>query len=136
MVLSLLLYAALIPAVAGAVSILIPLRFLGIRSRSRATVVAAVSVVAAIVAATVPASEKRIGKRESRLDDFMPRWQFEERHAIAVRAPPARVFEAVRTVSAGEIRFFGLLTSIRRGGRKGPESILMAPEKQLSLIHI
>ena len=36
----------------------------------------------------------------------------------------------MRDVSASEIRLFGLLTSIRRGGRKGPESVINAPEQQ------
>lgn len=130
MVLSVAIYAALISALAGATSILMPLRFLGIRSRLRGAAVAAVGVGVAVVAAILPASEKRIEKHQSRLDDFMPRWQFDERHTIAVAAPPEKVFEAIRTVSANEIQLFGLLTSIRRGGRKGPENILNAPGHQ------
>jgi hypothetical protein len=61
---------------------------------------------------------------ESRLDEFMPVWQFRERHVIRIAAPPARVFAAIKEVRAKEIAFFNILVWIRRGGRSGPESIL------------
>jgi hypothetical protein len=65
-------------------------------------------------------------KPETRLDEFVPVWQFGEHHAIRVAAPPERVFDAVKRIPAGEITFFRLLTWIRRGGRNLPESILNA----------
>jgi hypothetical protein len=65
-------------------------------------------------------------KPETRLDEFVPVWQFGEHHAIRVAAPPERVFDAVKRIRAGEITFFRLLTWIRRGGRNLPESILNA----------
>ncbi len=129
MFLSVVLYAGLLLVFVGVISILFPLRFLRIRTRLAGAVVAAIGVAVVIIAAMLPASEKRIEKHESRLDDFMPRWQFDERHTIAIAAPPEKVFEAIRTVPAEEIRLFRLLTAIRRGGRKGPEDILNAPEK-------
>jgi hypothetical protein len=61
---------------------------------------------------------------ETRLDEFMPVWQFRERHAIRIPAPPARAFAAIKNVRANEILFFKTLIWIRRGGRRGPESIL------------
>jgi len=67
---------------------------------------------------------------KSRLDEFAPVYQFHEVHAIRVRASPERVFEAVRQVTAQEIRLFRALTWIRRLGRPGPEDILRAPEEQ------
>jgi hypothetical protein len=63
---------------------------------------------------------------ETRLDEFMPVWQFRERHAIRIAAPPARVFAAIKDVRANEILFFKTLTWIRRGGRRTPASILNA----------
>ena len=65
-------------------------------------------------------------KPETRLDEFVPVWQFGEHHSIRVAAPPAKVFDAVKHIRAGEITFFRTLTWIRRGGRKLPESILNA----------
>jgi hypothetical protein len=58
---------------------------------------------------------------------FSPAWQFDERHATRIAAPPERVFAAIHAVTAREIRFFRLLTSIRRGGRSQGENILDAP---------
>lgn len=63
-------------------------------------------------------------KPETRLDEFVPVWQFREHHTIRVAAPPQRAFDAVKHIRAGEITFFRTLTWIRRGGRKLPESIL------------
>ena len=63
---------------------------------------------------------------ETRLDEFMPVWQFRERHTRRIAAPPARVFAAIRNVRAKEILFFRTLTWIRRGGRRTPASILNA----------
>jgi hypothetical protein len=58
------------------------------------------------------------------LDDFVPLWQFHEVHSRRIAAPPARVYEALRAVRAGEIPFFLVLVWLRRFGRKIPQSIL------------
>ena len=78
------------------------------------------------VALTFPARNSRVSKAETRLDEFMPVWQFGERHNIRIAAPPERVFAAIRNVRANEITLFKTLTWIRRGGRKTSESILNA----------
>jgi hypothetical protein len=62
----------------------------------------------------------------TRLDEFVPVWQFGEFHSTVVFAPPARVYDAIKAVRADEIRLFRTLTWIRRGGRRLPESILNA----------
>jgi hypothetical protein len=61
------------------------------------------------------------------LDEILPQWQFRERHAIRIDAPPERVYAAIRAVTAREIRFFRAFTAIRRLGRRGPEGILNPP---------
>lgn len=61
------------------------------------------------------------------LDEFAPKWQFREVHAIPVLATADRAFRAIETVTAGEIKLFQALTWFRRLGRVGPESILNAP---------
>ena len=63
---------------------------------------------------------------ETRLDEFIPVWQFREHHRRRIAAPPERVFAAIKNVRADEVLFFRTLTWIRRGGRKTPESILNA----------
>jgi hypothetical protein len=67
---------------------------------------------------------------ETRLDEFMPAWQFREHHNIRIAAPPKRVFAAIRDVRANEILFFKTLTWIRRGGRRTKESILNAGDNE------
>ena len=79
-----------------------------------------------VVAMLLPAPESRVSAPSTRLDQLMPVWQFGEHHATRVAAPPARVFDAIKSVRADEIRFFRALTWIRRGGRRLPEGILNA----------
>jgi hypothetical protein len=83
----------------------------------------------------LPASEMRIARVDTRLDEFVPAWQFREFHAIDIDAPPARVFEAITRVKANEIFLFRTLTWLRRGGRRLPEGILNAGEHR-SLIDV
>ncbi len=77
-----------------------------------------------------PVRETRVTRVETRLDEFMPVWQFNERHSIDVAAPPAQAFAAMKAVTADEIFLFRALTWIRRGGRRLPESILNAGKDQ------
>ena len=73
-----------------------------------------------------PIREHQVERVETRLDEYMPVWQFSEHHSIEVDATPARAYEAMRAVTADEILLFRTLTWIRRGGRSLPESILNA----------
>jgi len=73
--------------------------------------------------------ESRIERVESRLDELIPVWQFGEFHAMEIAVSPARAYEAMKAVTAGEIFLFNTLTWIRRGGRRSPESILNAGSK-------
>jgi hypothetical protein len=64
------------------------------------------------------------------LDAALPQWQFRERHWKRIAAPPQRIFNAIHSVTAGEIFLFRTLTFIRRLGRRGPESILNPPPNE------
>ena len=88
----------------------------------------AVALGAAIVIAWLffPIREHGVERRETRLDEFMPVWQFGEYHSIEIDVPPAQAFAAMKAVTADEILLFRTLTWIRRGGRDLPESILNA----------
>jgi hypothetical protein len=124
-----LLYLGLITASIGAVSVLVPLAFLGIRRRLTGLVLMATGAAVVVVAMILPARETRIATPLTRLDHFMPRYQFSEFHRARIEAPRERAYRAIRSVTADEIRLFRMLTGIRRMGRPGPESILNAPEK-------
>jgi hypothetical protein len=127
---SILLYLGLAVALVGLLSVLWPLRFLYIRTRWLATIVAAAGLFLMVVTLSLPVRAKRTTTRATKLDDWMPAWQFGERHEIHVEASPEKVFAAIHAVRAKEILFFRMLTAIRRCGHAGPESILNAPEEQ------
>jgi hypothetical protein len=107
------LYAFVTMAAAGAISIVRPLRFLGIGSRKLAAFVLLVGLVGAsrVLDATALAN-----------------YQFSERASIPVRASSGRVYEALQRVTAAEVPFFRTLAWIRRGGSHGPESLLNPPD--------
>jgi hypothetical protein len=126
----LLMDAGLALSALGLLCLLKPLRFLGLGTRRRAAVAVAGGLLLIAAAVAWPASLVRTPARTTLLDAALPAWQFGERHEILVHAPPARAYEAVRKVTAGEIRLFQALTwlrSPRLPGSKRPESILNAP---------
>jgi len=123
---SAVVYSGIAILVAGLICCIHPIRRLGVATRGRAAMIAAAGALAAIAGFLLPASESRIADRRTRLDEFAPAWQFGEVHTRAITAPPERVFDAIRRVTADEIAFFNLLTWIRRGGRPQPPGILNA----------
>lgn len=123
------LYGGLMLTLLGVLSVIVPLRFLGIRTRPLGGAVALMGLAVVVVAAAWPARETRVATARSRLDAFVPAYQFHEVHAVRVQAPPGRVFQAIKGVRANEILLFKTLMSIRRFGRRGPESILDASER-------
>lgn len=125
-----LVYAGFVSAFIGAVATLWPLRILGLTSRRRGAALLVFGVLLVVAGWALPTPETRVASPSSHLDEFMPAWQFSELHTTRVKAPPERVFRAVREVTANEILFFRALTWIRRLGRPGPESILNAPERK------
>lgn len=130
MVDSALVYLGLALAFGGLLSLIWPMRFLYIRTRPVAAIVATGGLLVVIVTLSLPVRTQRVAPPVTRLDDWMPVWQFDERHTIPVDAPPEKVFAAIRAVRADEILFFRMLIAIRRCGRPGPESILNAPEEK------
>lgn len=59
-----------------------------------------------------------------------PPGEFVESHDIDIAASRERVWSAIKETTANEIFLFQTLTTIRRFGRPGPESILNAPENR------
>ena len=51
------------------------------------------------------------------LDDFLPVYEFSERHRLAIEAPPERIDAALRCVSLAEIPIARSLWAVRRLGR-------------------
>jgi hypothetical protein len=123
---SAVVYSGFVITAAGLILFVKPVDRLHVSSRSQALAIVGIGVLLAGIGLTLPARESRVTRAETRLDEFMPVWQFNERHTIRIDAPHARVFEAIRNVRANEISLFNALTWIRRGGRSLPESILNA----------
>jgi hypothetical protein len=123
---STIVYTGLVITTAGLILSIKPIERLHVASRSQGLVILGIGVLLVGIGLKLPAPESRAARVETRLDEFVPVWQFSERHTIRVAAPPARVFDAIRSVRANEIALFKTLTWIRRGGRRAPESILNA----------
>jgi hypothetical protein len=127
---TILIYVALAAIFLGAVSVVLPLRWIGIASRPHAVGVLFCGVVCSLIGVNLPAPEKRIAGRTTTLDDFVPAYQFAESHAIRIAARRERVFAAIRDVTANEITLLRTLTWFRRLGRSGPASILNSPPNE------
>jgi hypothetical protein len=126
---SVLAYLGFALVLVGLLSLIVPIRFLYVQTRSVAAVVATGGLLVVIVTSSLPVRTKHVAIPTTRLDDWMPVWQFNERHVIRVAAPPEKVFTAIRAVRANEILFFRTLIAIRRCGQPGPESILNVSEE-------
>ena len=61
------------------------------------------------------------------IDDFLPAYDFRERHRIAVRAPAADVYAAARRLDLGRARLSMLLLRLRGlpAGRRSPRCFTM-----------
>lgn len=123
---STIVYLSLVITTAGVILSIKPIERLHFTSRSQGLMIVGIGVLLVGVGLNLPAPGSRVAKVETRLDEFVPVWQFSERHTIRIAATPARVFDAIRSVRANEIALFKTLTWIRRGGRRAPESILNA----------
>jgi len=129
----LLVDAGLAAGFLGLVSLVWPLRFLGIRTRRRGAVWLASGAVLTLAGMALPAPLRRVADKTGALDEIIPSYQFSEHHEIRVRASPKRVYDAIWKVTAEEIQLFRTLTWLRSPhlpGRGGRESILNAPEKK------
>lgn len=128
MFVSLVFYAAALLLAAGLWSVIRPLRVVGIRHRGAALLLVVVALGLLAWSLTRPALANYATSREAEIDAFAPVFQFSESYAIPARASARDVFEAVSNVSADEIPFYRTLVWLRRGGARGPESILNPPD--------
>ncbi len=110
----------------GLVLTIRPVSRLRVRTRRRALTIACAGALVAIAALFAPAFDARVETAATALDELAPAWQFHEVHTRKIRAPAARVFDAIKQVRADEILLFRTLTWIRRGGRPLPPGIMNA----------
>jgi hypothetical protein len=127
---SLAFYAFATISAVGALSILHPLRRLGIRSRWIALLVCVIGYWGATHVLQETALASYVAQPASKLDEFAPIYQFSERASIPVRAPASRIYDAIFQVTAAEVPLYRTLVWIRRGGSSGPESVLNPPDDE------
>jgi hypothetical protein len=128
---SALFYAGAVTASAGLLSLIRPLRRLGIRTRTRGALVVAAGAALALGAMLLPDATRTTDARDTLIDRWLPEWQFGEYHERRVRASPRQVFAAIRSVRSSDIFLFRTLTFIRNPGRWGQgEHILNAPAEE------
>jgi hypothetical protein len=125
---SILIYLGFALILVGSLSLIRPMRFLYVQSRVFAVIITVIGSIVVLVSLLLPVRTKHVAIAATRLDEWMPVWQFDEKHSVHVDASPEKVFAAIRAVRADEILFFRTLIAIRRCGRPGPERILNAPE--------
>ncbi len=118
---SVLLYSGLLIALVGLVGLFVRWR--------RYLPVLGSGLLLVAIAFLLPTQEHRVATVETRIDEFVPAYEFSERHAIRIRASCQESYRALKAVTAREITFFRLLTWIRRLGRPAPQSILNAPDR-------
>jgi len=105
---------ALVAIVAGAISVLIPLRLLDIRSRWTGLWVLAGGLAIAVLALSWPPSVHTVVRRCA-LDDYLPSYTSREFHSQLVHAPPTRVYRAMRECTLQEVKGFVPLMQLRMG---------------------
>jgi hypothetical protein len=132
---TILIYLVSLGALLGGVSLIKPLKFLKIRTRWQRALALGLGAVAVIAGFALPTKEHRITTPRTQLDHFAPLYEFNEVHSIRVAASRDSVYRAIKMVTADEIWLFRTLTWIRRGGRRGPESILY-PAEHVPLLEV
>src|SRR5687768_11112973 len=99
MVASVLIYLGALLAVLGLVSLGLPRTWRARRGRTIGLLAALVGIGLGLLGVGWPVHETVVERPLERLDAFMPRYQFYERHAVAVAAPPLEVDRAIRAVT-------------------------------------
>ena len=128
MLLSLFVYLGAAVALAGGLSVLVPIRILGIRHRGVGLLLAMAGATTMAVAFSSPAETMSVAAPHTHLDEFAPAWQFQEINEIPIHAQPDRIYQAIVSVTAAEIPLYRTLAWIRRGLATGPENILNPPD--------
>jgi hypothetical protein len=131
-----IVYLGLLLALVGMVSVAKPLRFLGVRTRRAGAGIFVLGLLVAAAGAALPAPLLALSEERGLLDEFVPDCQFRESHAVRIHAPAEAVFRAVRSVTAGEIRFFRLLTWLRSPRLTRARENILAPPADRPLLDV
>ena len=118
--LSTLAYSGIVLTLGGLANLVVPFRFLGIRKRAVGALILAGGVGLTFAALFWPASTIRIAQPATCLDDFMPEYQFFERHSARIHARPERVMHAARQSTLGDLKSLVTLLKVRAAVLRAP----------------
>lgn len=123
---------------AGIASIVRPLRFLHVQTRTAGAALFAAALATAVVGLLIPARLEHVIDARTDLDRAMPAFQFREGHRTHVNAQPDAVYLAMRAVTADDILLFRTLTWIRSPRRRQADggTMLSAPAKPEPLLDV
>ncbi len=110
---SVTLYAGFTIACFGALCVLKPIRFFGVRKRRSGALLIVAGVAVAFIGLSLPARSVRIASRVSRLDDFMPQYDFYEVHDVRVHASSDRAAAAIQATTLEDIKVYETLMRLR-----------------------
>ncbi len=96
-------WTGVLVALLGLMSVVVPLRVVGIPHRRAALVVALAGALLVVGATSWPVPSLRSERPHRRLDDYMPSYQFVEYHEVRTRAPLPVVLDAAREVSLADM---------------------------------
>ena len=133
---SALFYAGAVTALAGLLSLIRPLRWLGIRTRGRGALVVAAGAALALGAMLLPDATRTTDARDTLIDRWLPEWQFGEYHERRVRASPRQAFAAIRSVRSSDIFLFRTLTFIRNPGRRDQGEHILNPPAEKPILDV
>jgi len=133
---SALFYTGVVTAAAGLLSLIRPLRWLGIRTRGRGAWVVAAGAALALGAMLLPDATRTTEARDTLIDRWLPEWQFGEYHERRVRASPRQVFAAIRSVRSSDIFLFRTLTFIRNPSRSGQGEHILNPPAEKPILDV
>jgi hypothetical protein len=133
---SALFYVGAVTAAAGLLSVIRPLRWLGIRTRGRGALVVATGAALALGAMLLPDTTCTTDARDTLIDRWLPEWQFGEYHERRLRASPRQVFAAIRSVRSSDIFLFRTLTFIRNPSRSGQGEHILNPPAEKPILDV
>ena len=110
---SVVVWTGLVAALVGAVCVVKPVRFLGIGERRVGAVILLGGAAAVAAALLWPSPAIRIPRRQTSIDEFVPEYHFNERHAVLVHVPPERVTAVWKKVTLGELGYTEQLLRLR-----------------------
>jgi len=132
----LLVDLGLLLGLVGILSVVKPLRLLGVRTRRAGAGLLLAGIAIFATGELLPAPLLALPEERGSIDDFVPACQFREVHEIRIHAPADAVFRAVKAVTAREIRFFRILTWLRSPRISAARQDILAPPADRPILDV